>query len=88
MLFYASPILYVATMVPGRVPAGVPRQPDRDAILTQVRHAVVDPGAPTAAELDRRRGLAARSRSRSRRWCWHSVRWVFSREAPRIAENL
>ena len=50
ILFYASPILYVATMVPGGLPQAYLFNPIA-AILTQVRHAVVDPGAPTAAEL-------------------------------------
>jgi ABC-2 type transport system permease protein len=56
-------------------------------VLTQLRHAVVDPGAPTATALIGGVG-------------WLLVplvvtvavfalgAWVFGREAPRIAENL
>ena len=48
ILFYASPILYVATMVPEDYRQAYMFNP-LAAILTQVRHAVVDPTAPTAA---------------------------------------
>ena len=50
ILFYASPILYVATMVPEDYQRVYMFNP-LAAVLTQVRHAVVDPSAPTAAEL-------------------------------------
>ncbi len=86
ILFYASPILYVATMVPEDYRQAYMFNP-LAAILTQVRHAVVDPAAPTAATVI---GGGA----------WLLVplavtvlvfalgAWVFRREAPRIAENL
>jgi ABC-2 type transport system permease protein len=86
MLFYASPILYVATMVPEDYRRAYLFNPIA-TVLTQVRHAVVDPTAPSAADVI---GGAA----------WLLVplavtaavlalgAWVFSREAPRIAENL
>ena len=57
------------------------------AILTQMRHALIDPSAPTAITV-----LGG--------WQWLAVPagivvavfalgwWVFMREAPRIAENL
>jgi ABC-2 type transport system permease protein len=48
MLFYASPILYVATMVPENLQRAYLANPIA-AILTQVRHAVVDPAAPSLA---------------------------------------
>ena len=48
ILFYASPILYVATMVPADYQRAYLCNPIA-AILTQVRHAVVDPQAPTVA---------------------------------------
>ena len=86
ILFYASPILYVATMVPDDFRQAYLFNPIA-TILTQVRHAVVDPGAPTAAELIGGAG-----------WLLVPLAitalvlalggWFFSREAPRIAENL
>ncbi len=48
MLFYASPVLYVATMVPESVQRAYLANPIA-AILTQVRHAIVDPTAPSLA---------------------------------------
>jgi ABC-2 type transport system permease protein len=86
ILFYAAPVLYVATMVPEGYRQAYLFNP-LAAILSQVRHAVVDPTAPTASALI---GGAA----------WLLVplavtglafalgAWVFSREAPRLAENL
>jgi ABC-2 type transport system permease protein len=86
ILFYASPILYVATMVPEDYQRAYACNPIA-TVLTQVRHAVIDPGAPSAADVI---GGAA----------WLLVplavtalvvalgAWVFTREAPRIAENL
>ena len=65
ILFYASPILYVATMVPEDYRQAYLFNP-LAAILTQVRHAVVDPAAPTACGGDRRRRLAARPARRDR----------------------
>jgi ABC-2 type transport system permease protein len=49
MLFYASPVLYVATMVPEDYQRPYLANPIA-SILTQVRHAVVDPTAPSVAE--------------------------------------
>jgi ABC-2 type transport system permease protein len=86
ILFYASPILYVATMVPEDYRQAYLCNPIA-AVLTQLRHAIVDPAAPSASDAI---GGAA----------WLLVPlgvaalvlalggWVFSREAPRIAENL
>ena len=59
MLFYASPVLYVATMVPDELPARRTCANPIAAILTQMRHAVIDPTAPTAADGDRRHRAAA-----------------------------
>ena len=85
-LFYASPILYVTTMVPESYQHAYAANP-LAAIFTQMRHAMIDPTAPPVWEAvggaerladpgwDRRRGVRARL-------------WVFHREAPRIAENL
>ena len=87
MLFYASPVLYVATMVPEEYQRPYLANPIA-AVLTQMRHAVVDPTAPTAAEAI---GGAARLLiplgDRRRRRSSLGV-WAFIREAPRVAENL
>jgi ABC-2 type transport system permease protein len=85
-LFYASPILYVATMIPERYTQGYMLNPIA-VVLTQMRHAVIDRDAPSAAAVAGGYshllipavivvGLFALGL------------WVFQREAPRIAENL
>ena len=48
ILFYASPVLYVATMVPDEYQRAYLANPIA-SILTQVRHAIVDPTAPSLA---------------------------------------
>jgi ABC-2 type transport system permease protein len=50
MLFYASPVLYVATQVPEDYQRAYLVNPIA-SILTQVRHAVVDPTAGSAADV-------------------------------------
>jgi ABC-2 type transport system permease protein len=86
ILFYASPILYVAAMVPEDYQEAYLLSPIA-AILTQVRHAVVDPSAPTAAAL-----IGGSARLLVPLAIVVGVfalgAWVFSRNAPRIAENL
>jgi ABC-2 type transport system permease protein len=86
ILFYASPILYVATMVPDDYQRAYLFNPIA-AVLTQVRHAAVDPTAPTAAAVIGGAG-----------WLLIPLAiavlllavgaWAFAREAPRIAEHL
>jgi ABC-2 type transport system permease protein len=86
ILFYASPILYVATMVPDDYQRAYMCNPIA-AVLTQVRHAVVDPTAPTAAAVMGGAG-----------WLLIPLAlalgvlalggWMFARAAPRLAENL
>jgi ABC-2 type transport system permease protein len=86
ILFYASPILYVATMVPEDWQRAFLLNPIA-AVLTQVRHAVVDPTAPTVSAL-----LGGTA------WLLIPIAvsglllaigmWAFSRAAPRLAENL
>jgi ABC-2 type transport system permease protein len=49
MLFYGSPVLYVTTMVPDKFQHAYGASPIA-AVLAQLRHAVIDPGAPSAAE--------------------------------------
>ena len=86
MLFYASPILYVTTLVPDKYQQAYMMSPIA-ATLSQMRHAIIDPSAPSAAALA---GGAV----------WLLVPaaivvglfvlglYVFGREAPKIAENL
>jgi ABC-2 type transport system permease protein len=86
MIFYASPVIYVASTYPDSVESEALANPIA-AIATQARHALIDPEAPTAAEV---MGGTA----------WLLVPlgviaivtvlgfWVFMREAPRIAEEL
>jgi ABC-2 type transport system permease protein len=86
ILFYGSPILYVASKYPDGVRELLMASPIA-TILTQMRKAFVDPSAPSAAQLSGGWehllipigivfGIFALG--------W----WFFSREAPRIAENL
>lgn len=86
VLFYASPILYVLSLVPDEYERAFLVNPIA-VVLTQMRHAVLDPSAPTVFEAigpDVRLliplaivvGLFALGL------------YVFNRETPRIAENL
>lgn len=86
MLFYASPVLYVATTVPGKYQGAYLCNPIA-AILTQMRHAIIDPSAPDIAtaigggvRVLIPLGLIA--------GVFALGLWAFNREAPRIAENL
>ncbi len=86
LLFYGSPVLYVITIVPESVREVVMFNPIA-VVLTQWRHAVIDQAAPTAGTAI---GgielllvpLAIVAAIFALGW------WVFTREAPRIAENL
>jgi ABC-2 type transport system permease protein len=86
ILFYASPILYVATMVPEDYQRVYLFNP-LAALLTQVRHAVVDPTAPTAADLIGGAGWLLVPAAITVAIVALGV-WAFRREAPRIAERL
>ncbi len=86
MLFYASPVLYVATMVPESYQRAYLANPIA-ALLTEMRAAVVDPGARHvwdaiggAERLLVPAGIVL--------FVFALGLWVFRREAPRIAENL
>ena len=88
VLFYGTPVLYVVDILADRPgwKRAVLCNPIGD-VLEQLRHWVIDPGAPTAV-------------SAIGGWTWFLVpvavlvvvcalgAWVFSREAPRIAESL
>jgi ABC-2 type transport system permease protein len=86
MLFYASPVLYVATMVPESYQRAYLANPI-SATLTEMRASVVDPTARHAWDAigDPIRiliplGIVA--------FTFALGLWVFKREAPRFAENL
>jgi ABC-2 type transport system permease protein len=84
--FYASPILYVVTQVPESVQREAAASPVA-AILTQMRHALIDPQAPNAAD-----AVGGPLRLLIPLGFIVAVFVigvvVFFRETPRIAENL
>jgi ABC-2 type transport system permease protein len=86
MLFYASPILYVATMVPESYQRAYLANP-LAALLTEMRHAVIDPTSRHVWD-----AIGAPERMLIPGGIVVGVLvlglWVFRREAPRIAENL
>jgi ABC-2 type transport system permease protein len=86
ILFYASPILYVATMVPESYQRAYLANPI-SSLLTEMRHAVVDPTARPVWD-----AIGGVERLLVPGGIVVAVfvlgLWVFSREAPRIAENL
>jgi ABC-2 type transport system permease protein len=86
MLFYASPVLYVATQVPASWQRPLLANP-LGAVLTQMRHAVVDPTAAGAADV-----IGGAERLLIPAGIVVAVFalgvWAFHREAPRVAENL
>ena len=85
-LFYASPVLYVTTMVPESFQHAYVAAP-LAALFAQMRHAIIDPTAPSAAEAiggADRLLIPAAIVVIAFALGW----WVFHREAPRIAENL
>lgn len=85
--FYASPVLYVIGDLPAQLVREMMAANPIATILTQMRHAMLDPHAPSAAAAigsDVRLliplGLIV--------GIFALGLWVFTREAPRIAENL
>lgn len=85
--FYGTPILYVIAMLPGGFQREMLAANPLADITTQMRHAFLDPTAPTAAEaigggarLLIPLGIIVAT--------FAVGAWVFHREAPRIAENL
>jgi ABC-2 type transport system permease protein len=85
-MFYASPVLYVTTMVPDEFQRPYLANPVA-AVLTEMRAAVVDPTAPhvwTAIGLPIRLIVPAAIVVGTFSLGW----WAFRRAAPRIAENL
>jgi ABC-2 type transport system permease protein len=86
VLFYASPVIYVTETLPDSIEREAMASPIT-AILTQMRHALIDPNAPTAAE-----AIGGGARLLIPLGVTVAVfllgAWVFMREAPRIAEDL
>jgi ABC-2 type transport system permease protein len=86
ILFYASPILYVATMVPADWQRAYLLNPIA-AVMTQVRHAVVDPSAPTLSALLGGAGWLLVPLAITGLVLALGI-WMFVRAAPRLAEDL
>jgi ABC-2 type transport system permease protein len=85
-LFYASPILYVASMVPDRFQTAFLCNPIA-ALLTQMRNALVDAGAPTVwAEIGGAPWLLIPLAVIALAVAVGA--WAFGHEAPKIAERL
>ncbi len=86
VLFYASPVIYVTSALPDSIEREAMASPIA-AVLTQARHALIDPSAPTAADAI---GGTARLLIPLMVVVVTVVLglMVFTREAPKIAENL
>jgi ABC-2 type transport system permease protein len=86
MLFYATPVLYVSTLVPESFERLYHVNP-LATLFAQMRHAVVDPAAPTAAAAIGGAGrLLLPALLMVGVFALGAV--IFSRDAPRIAEHL
>jgi ABC-2 type transport system permease protein len=85
MLFYASPIFYVAARVPDEYRDAYLSNPIA-ALLTQARHWIIDPSAPGVGDL---MGWPAAlvPLAVALAVCVYGL-WIFTRMAPRIAEEL
>lgn len=87
VLFYGTPIIYVIELVHVRWAQHLMMMNPLGSILQQVRHSVINPEAPSAAE-----AIGGASYLLIPATIVVGVfalgYWVFSREAPRIAEDL
>jgi ABC-2 type transport system permease protein len=86
ILFYASPVLYVSTLVPECCQRPYVAQP-LATIMTEMRHAVVDGTAPSAAVAIGGAGRLLLPLALIL-GVFALGLWLFNREAPRIAEHL
>jgi ABC-2 type transport system permease protein len=86
LLFYGSPVIYVITEVPESFRELVAYNPIA-VVLTQWRHAVIDQTAPTAGTAVGGLELLIVPLAIVAAVFALGL-WVFTREAPRIAENL
>jgi ABC-2 type transport system permease protein len=86
MLFYASPVIYVTSTFPDSVEQEAMTNP-LTAIFTEGRYLLIDPSAPSAAA-----AIGGTARLLIPLFLVVGVlvlgAWVFTREAPRIAEEL
>jgi ABC-2 type transport system permease protein len=86
ILFYASPVLYVTTQVPESFQRPYAANPIA-TILTEMRGAFIDPGAPHVTD-----ALGGPARLAIPLGIILALLglglWLFNREAPRIAEHL
>ena len=86
LIFYATPVLYVASKIPETARHLLLCNP-LAAALTQLRHAVVDPSAPTlGAEMGGDIRILIPIAITFGLFAFGF--WVFARASPRIAENL
>jgi ABC-2 type transport system permease protein len=86
VLFYATPVIYVTSFLPDSIEQEAMANP-LTSVLTQMRHALIDPDAPTAAEAiggEARLLIPLTVVLAALALGW----WVFARAAPRIAEDL
>jgi ABC-2 type transport system permease protein len=88
VIFYGSPVLYMIEKIPpGTIRDLVLYFNPLATVLQQIRHAVIDPGAPSAAEV--MGGAVHLLVPITIVLATFVLGWVvFSRQAPRIAEDL
>jgi ABC-2 type transport system permease protein len=86
IVFYGSPVIYVITTMPDSVEQLAMVNPIA-VVLTQFRHAIIDPGAPHAATVIGGVELLLVPLAIVAAIFALGL-WVFARETPRIAENL
>jgi ABC-type polysaccharide/polyol phosphate transport system ATPase subunit/ABC-type polysaccharide/polyol phosphate export permease len=86
MLFYTTPILYVAGRFPESVQSVLAANP-LAVVFTQARHALIDPAAPSAAESVGGATVLLAPLVIAVAMLGAGL-WLFGREAPRIAERL
>ena len=87
ILFYGSPIIYTITVLPENAQAPVLILDPLAAIFTEMRHAFIDPSAPSAAAIAGGAGWLAATVGISLALLALGV-WKFARLAPRAAEDL
>jgi len=87
ILFYGSPIIYTITVLPESAQGPVITLDPLAAIFTEMRHAFIDPTAPSAAAIAGGAGWLAITAAISLALLGLGV-WTFARHAPRAAEDL
>jgi ABC-2 type transport system permease protein len=87
VLFYASPILYAIEVIPNRNFQELIMLSPIAVVLQELRHVVIDPSAPSAADAIGTPALLLVPAAIVVIALVLGI-WVFAREAPRIAEEL